>query len=237
MLSSHRILSTATHSGDGVFGKATGTKLIYRVIADCHAKNNQINDEWLIRDLSAIVKQLGWTAEDYARQQIADEGGPNACTKPFNQYSDMTGPYKGSGNDDEWGQAYADNLKTIMSGDLSVIDKCYDRAAIAAYPCHQTAIGQPDIKAFWLGLRASFSSAKFNIHHQIGQNEPMMPPRAAIRWSLLGKHDGAGRFGAPSGADIYVMGISHAELRKGKILREWVLLDELAIWQQVFSKF
>ncbi len=49
MLSSHRILSTATHSGNGVFGKATGTKLIYRVIADCHAKNNQINDEWLIR--------------------------------------------------------------------------------------------------------------------------------------------------------------------------------------------
>ncbi|MGB2106847.1 MAG: nuclear transport factor 2 family protein, partial [Candidatus Puniceispirillum sp.] len=37
MLSSHRIFSTATHSADGVYGKATGTKLSYRVIADCHA--------------------------------------------------------------------------------------------------------------------------------------------------------------------------------------------------------
>ena len=41
MLSSHRILSTATHNGIGVFGDATGKKLVYRVIADCHAINNQ----------------------------------------------------------------------------------------------------------------------------------------------------------------------------------------------------
>ena len=58
MLSSHRILSTATHLGDGVYGNATGQTLTYRIIADCHAINNQINDEWLIRDQSAIVRQL-----------------------------------------------------------------------------------------------------------------------------------------------------------------------------------
>ena len=38
-----------------------------------------------------------------------------------------------------------------------------------------------------------------------------MPPRAAIRFSLNGKHDGWGRFGKPSGANIYVMGIAHVE--------------------------
>ena len=66
MLSSHRILSTATHNGKGVFGNATGTKLVYRVIADCHAINNQINDEWLVRDQGSIVKQLGWEPKQYA---------------------------------------------------------------------------------------------------------------------------------------------------------------------------
>ena len=50
MLSSHRIFSTATHLGTGSFGKPTGKKLHYRVIADCHAISNQINDEWLVRD-------------------------------------------------------------------------------------------------------------------------------------------------------------------------------------------
>ena len=33
--SSHRILSTASHLGDGFYGTPTGSKLTYRVIADC----------------------------------------------------------------------------------------------------------------------------------------------------------------------------------------------------------
>ena len=71
MLYSHRILSTATHAGDGVYGKATGKKLVYRILADCHAKDNKIDDELLIRDQGAIVRQMGWTPEDFARDLIA----------------------------------------------------------------------------------------------------------------------------------------------------------------------
>merc|ERR1711965_687052 len=83
MLSSHRILSPATHLGDGVYGKASGKKLRYRVIADCHAINNQINDEWLIRDQGAVVRQLGWDPKEYAADLIAREGGVEQCVKPF----------------------------------------------------------------------------------------------------------------------------------------------------------
>jgi len=57
--SSHRILSTATHNQDGLYGKATGKKLVYRGIADCACKNNQVYDEWLVRDQGAIVRQIG----------------------------------------------------------------------------------------------------------------------------------------------------------------------------------
>ena len=44
-LSSHRIISTGTHSRDGAFGKATGKRWTARVIADCAAKENNIYDE------------------------------------------------------------------------------------------------------------------------------------------------------------------------------------------------
>ena len=57
--------------------------------------------------------------------------------------------------------------------------------------------------------------------------------RVAARWSVRGTHSGHGAFGAPSGAEIYIMGICHAEIVGGKILREWVLVDELAIWRQI----
>ena len=98
MLSSHRIISTASHLGDGSFGNATGKKVVFRTIADCHAINNQVNDEWLIRDQGAIVRQLGMTPQDFARNQIDQEGGVEQCQHPFNDSMDQPGPYTGKGN-------------------------------------------------------------------------------------------------------------------------------------------
>ena len=57
--SSHRILSKGTHLGDGAYGKPTGKSIYYRVIADCACKNNQVYDEWIVRDQGAMVRQIG----------------------------------------------------------------------------------------------------------------------------------------------------------------------------------
>ena len=85
----------------------------------------------------------------------------------------------------------------------------------------------------WMGLRASFPDAIFTIHHQIGRDDEMMAPRAALRWSLHGKHTGWGSFGRPTGADVYVMGLSHAEFGPWGLRREYVVFDETAIWKQI----
>ncbi|SDX81935.1 SnoaL-like polyketide cyclase [Ruegeria halocynthiae] len=236
MLSSHRILSTATHLGDGVYGKATGTKLVYRILADCHAINNQINDEWLIRDQSAIVRQMGWDPKEYTRDLIAREGGPDACVQPLTPANDQPGPYKGRGNDNEWGQKYADILTRIMGADMGALRAEYDRAVLSEYPGGATGHSWEPVDRFWMGLRASFPNADFKIHHQIGRDDPMMPPRAAIRWTLHGKHDGWGVFGVPTGAEVYVLGISQAEFGPWGLRREFTLFDETAIWKQILLK-
>ncbi|MEM1361285.1 MAG: nuclear transport factor 2 family protein [Pseudomonadota bacterium] len=238
MLSSHRILSTATHLSDGVYGKATGTKLLYRILADCHAIENTIDDEWLIRDQGAIVRQMGWSPKDYARDLIAREGGPEACVTPLTPNNDIEGPYKSSGNSDPWGERYADILARIMGADMAAIEAAYDRAVQAEYSGGVTGHGRGAVDQFWMGLRAAFPTARFTIHHQIGRSDPMMPPRAAVRWSLWGKHDGWGAFGTPTGAEVYVLGISHAEFgavsgSDPKLRREWTLYDETAIWKQI----
>ena len=69
-LSSHRILSTGTHIGDGIYGKPTGKKVIYRVIADCLVKDNKVIEEWIIRDEKSILNQLGIQTYDYVKQKI-----------------------------------------------------------------------------------------------------------------------------------------------------------------------
>ena len=241
MLSSHRLHSTATHAHDGVYGAATGKQLSYRIIADCHAINNQINDEWLIRDQGAIVRQLGWDPKEYARDLIAREGGPEACAVPYTPANDVAGPYKGTGNDNEWGERYADILTRIMGADMAAIPEAYDRAANLEYPGGVSTLSFDGADRFWMGLRASFPDAAFSIHHQIGRDDPMMPPRAALRWSLHGTHSGWGSFGAPSGAEVFVLGASHAEFGalvagEPKLRREWVLFDETAIWKQILLK-
>jgi len=233
MLSSHRILSTATHTGDGVFGKATGKRLTYRIVADCHAINNKIDDEWLIRDQGAIVRQLGWTPKDYAYHVIEREGGAEKCVVPFNKSIDIEGPYLGKGNDNEYGQRYASVLKRLMNADLACVVSEYDRACQVEYPGGFTGHSHAAVDKFWLGLRASFPNAEFTIEHQIGRDDPMMPPRAAIRFSLSGKHEGWGTFGEPTGANVHVMGAAHVEIGPWGIRREFVLFDETAIWKQI----
>ena len=233
MLSSHRIISTATHAADGLYGKASGKKLSYRIIADCHAINDQINDEWLIRDQGAIVTQLGWEGKAYAANQIDSEGGPENCTKPFTPAIDMPGPYLGKGNDNEWGRKYGDILNRMMNAEMSAIPSEYDRACQLEYPGGFTGHSWADADQMWMGLRSAFPNAKFTIHHQIGREDPMLSPRAALRWSIHGKHEGWGAFGAPTQAEVYVMGICHAEFGPYGLRREYVLFDETAIWKQI----
>ena len=233
MLSSHRLFSTATHAGFGVYGAPTGKIIKYRALADCHAINNQINDEWLVRDQAAIADQLGMTSKQYAQQLIEQEGGIENCIQPFTPDIDIEGPYKGIGNDNVWGSRYKDILTKIMGAEFSVISQEYDRACIGEYPKGVTALSFEEIDNFWMTFRSSFPNAEFKIEHCIGLEEQMMSPRAAIRWSLRGKHEGYGTFGNPTGAEVYIMGISHAEFGPWGIRREYTLFDKVAIWKQI----
>jgi predicted ester cyclase len=232
-LSSHRLLSTATHTQDGVYGAATGRQLRYRIIADCACRANQIYDEWLVRDQGAIVRQLGVEPKRWAADRIAGEGGPERCVRPLTPGTDAPARYDGHGNDHSHGARYAEILTRLMAADFAAIPLVYDRAAQLELPGGITGHGWAAADQFWLGLRAAFPSAEFVIHHVIGRDDPMMPPRAAVRWSLWGRHEGFGAFGEPTGAEVYVLGISHAEFGPWGLRREWVLYDETAIWKQI----
>ncbi len=240
-LSSHRLLTKATHSADGQFGPATGKHWQVYVIADCAAKEDVIYDEWLVRDYGGIVRQLGMDPRTYAAGLIEREGGPDNCGKPFTPAIDIAGDYTATGNDNAWGQRYADTLTRIMNHDFTHIRDSYDRAVIGEYAGAKRVTGWDGVLAFWVGLRSSFPHAEFKIHHQIGMDADMLSPRAAIRWSLDGVHDGWGSFGEPTGAHVHVMGMCHAEFGPYGpdgvgLRREFALYDEIAIWKQILMQ-
>ena len=227
-LSSHRIISNATHRG-GAFGAATGLKVSFRTIADTYCRENRVWDEWLIRDNAAIALQLGQTPKGAAKA-IIDRGD---TTMPLTPASDVAGPYTGIGNTEEWGERHADILRRIMDAGFSVIPEQYDRACHLSLPGGHEGHGWDEADNFWIGLRSALPSAEFKIAHQIGRTDPLLSPRSAIRWSLSGRHDGWGRYGPPTGSEIHIMGVTHAEFGPRGLRREITLFDDIAIWKQI----
>lgn len=233
MLSSHRSLCTAHYMNDGQFGVAANQPVTFRAIADCHAKNNQIDDEWLARDQGAICRQLGISPEEFARAAIAREGGVEHAKRPFTPDQDIAGPYQGRGNAHEAGQRYAEILQNLMRADVATVQRDYDRACRLSYPGGVEARGHAQAERFWIGLRSAFPNADFTIEHQIGMDGNDLSPRAAIRFALHGAHDGLGMFGAPTGAEVYVMGFAHAYFGPWGLREEIVVLDETSVWKQI----
>ena len=231
--SSHRIFSTATHLGNGVFGEATVTHLRYRVIADCAARANQIYDEWLVRDLGAIVRQLGFTPEMFAARQIEAEGGAERASLPLMSQSEPPAVYLGKGNDHPSGHQYVKGLEQLITADDVDVTVIYDRAVHIEQPGGYVGHGWADVASFWAGIRTALPTAEFRAHHVIGRQDDGLGIRAAVRWSITGTHDGPGHFGEPSGAPVHVMGISHAEYGPWGLRREFVLFDEVAVWKQI----
>ena len=236
-LSSHRILTKATHLKDGIYGKASGKKITYRVIADCACKNNQVYDEWLVRDQGAIIRQLGMDPKEYAVNLIEYEGGSGKALAPYNQHTPYNSTYVAPIlNDFNQGNNYAEILKSIMDDSKQNIEKDYDRAVQQFQPGGLIKNGSEEARRFWFNLRTAFPDSIFNIEHIGFIEEKNQPKKVSIRWSLVGLHNGAGIFGSPSGANVYVMGINHVEFGARGVKNEWILYDETIIWKQILMK-
>ena len=234
--SSHRILSKGTHLGEGSYGKPTGKDIYYRVIADCACKNNQVYDEWIVRDQGAMVRQLGFTPKEFAKKIIENEGGLEQAIELFNSKSDTKSEYKPSiAPKNSIGVKYSNIINKIFTSDYNFSD--YARAASIYWPGNKIGHGREDIEKFWKSLKEAFSNFKFSIEHIGYLEEEGKNPKASIRWFLNANHSNkTSDFGKATNKNIFIMGINHAEIIDENVIREWVLFDEVAIWKQILMK-
>ena len=228
-LSSHRIISTMTHAGDGIFGPPTGRAIHVRTIADCVCKDNRIIHEWLVRDQGAIARQIGISPRELAQRWL-DKAG--AWTKP------VAGPapegYVSHLSTDELAQQYAAALGAFATGNGDAAST-YDDAVHHQGPGGQTRYGQQEVGAFWRELFAALQVETFVVEHLALQRGDGRADRVALRWRASARHARRGTFGQATGKPVEILGITHAEFYRGRVLREWVLLDEVALWMQVLA--
>ena len=231
--SSHRILSKGTHLGKGFYGEPTGRDIYYRVIADCACKNNQVYDEWIVRDQGAMVRQIGYSPEQFARKIIESEGGLSNSSKLYDFNSDNNSDYVAENyKNSSVAVKYTQILSKIFSNDYNYND--YDRAANLFWPGNKLGHGREDVQEKWNSIKQIFSDIKFTIEHVGFLEEPEQNPRISVRWFLEGIHSKSSNdYGEESNKKIFIMGINHAEFNSESIAREWVLFDEVAIWKQI----
>jgi SnoaL-like polyketide cyclase len=124
-----------------------------------------------------------------------------------------------------------------MDGSAFGAPKIYRRSVtcISMAPPWQfdTIYGHSDLDRFCLSYLAAFPSGVFKVESAFVNRDPGQPVRVTMRWSLNGAHAGFGRFGAPTGAPVYVMGMNHAYMVDGRVTAEWIVTDEIAIWKQI----
>ncbi len=234
-LSSHRIISTMTHLGHGNFGPATGRKVHVRTIADCVCKDNRIVHEWLVRDQGAIALAVGVEPKELARQWLATRNSP---VLPLPQPAAPVW-WRDPVSDEPLARHYAQQLQHILTGSAQE-PSLYDEAACSLGPLNSVHYGRGEIADFYAGLAASVMQARCEVESlsfMPASSATGRPPRVAIRWRLRGSHSGRGRYAAPRARSLDILGINHAEWVKVKdvwcVHREWVLVDDVAVWMQV----
>jgi predicted ester cyclase len=233
-LSSHRICSPMTHSGIGVFGPPTGRKVHALTIADCVCKNNRVVHEWLVRDQAAIALQIGTTPQDLAQKWLAARPGwrkPKAGPPPEGYVSHLSSS--------PWAQRHALGIESFLRRQPNDVSPYYDDAIHQTSPGNAVQRGHTEVASFWHIYASAFEVKEFHLEHLAAMADQAVsgrPQRLAMRFRALCVHQSGAentRFGPPTGKPVELLGIVHAEFVQGRVLREWVLMDEVAIWMQI----
>lgn len=235
-LSSHRLTSVMTHTGDGVLGRAQGRKVRSRIIAECWIKNQVVVEEWLVRDQASFAKCLGLEPRELAREMVDRELRAGAPISFFVPAHDKPSQFKGVMEDDKSVAMVIRGLTRLWNDkETKVIRDMYFHGATFHAPGGEVRYGHTDIDNFIIGYLASFPDATYKVESARVMREPEQPVRVALRWSLTGAHCGFGHFGEPTGAPVYVMGMSHLHLTQGQVTAEYVVTDEVSIWKQIYA--
>ena len=230
--SSHRVRSTATHLGEGMFGEPTGRAMTMLTIADCLCRDNQVVDEWLVRDQAGIALQLGLDPRVMGRAMGAGAPESYRAEEMVERWSDPNG-LTVEGNGDLAERAVDAYHQLFETNDPERLALSHDRALRHEGPSGSLNYGRTRTGDLLGNIFEAMPKGRFIAHHAIGLNDPDRPPRVALRWSYIAPHAGGDRYGEATNVDLALLGVSQFEFREDRILNEWMVTDELSIHAQI----
>ena len=234
--SSHLITSKMTHTGAGEFGSPTGKRVRVQTIADCLCRDNRIFREWLVRDNLGLVTQLGLDPDAVAARLSAAEGERKFSLIDFHAGNRANvgarQPFHGH-DSPAVGTSLAALSSLWQARSAKHAEDIYDFRVAGAYPGGAALYGPDDLCRWFEPLWAAFPDLSLSIDHVADIGYLGEARDVAIRWSATGLHTGQGRYGAPTGAPIFFMGVSHMRVMNGRVREDVCVWDDLAVRRQI----
>jgi len=242
-ISSHRVFKTGTHTGYWTYGPPTGKDWVSRTIAHCTVQDGKVVEEWLVRDEYAVLQSLGMDPE-----QIAWD---------LAKASPVTGEMVDVLNCDAFGGTYKEPALEGVSGkrpnrfrtECDMIENMFEDVwnrrlfnKVSTYcsdkvVCHSVrmrrAQGIQGYQQQVIDLLAAFPDGRIELRDLVVNESADLGLRVAAVWTMHASYSGVPLYGKPTRTPVRIMGITHFELRDGKILREWRIYDEIAVLTQI----
>lgn len=238
---SHRTRIFGTNLGFSAYGPPTGRPVQFWCLANCVARDNEIFDEYVIYDTTALLQQMGHDPRQVA-DRIARLEGTNALPENFRagegkrtvgQAKPATMPLPGSPAEDPRGFAEA-VLHTIWNRrNLAILHQAYSPNVVVQATAGRVYRGIGQMQSFILSMMASFPDLVLTVDDCYWMGNAAEGVLLAVRWSMSGTHGGPGRYGEPTGKPVALWGIAHWVIDAGRIQKEWFMFNEFGLLVQL----
>lgn len=245
-ISSHRVLKSGTHTGYWTYGAPTGKSWVSRTVAHCLVTDNQVSEEWLVRDEWAVLQHLGLdpykVAADLAEASPV-LGGAIKAGADTGAFSGRIANAAVAGVSGARPETHARECAAVEGFFQEVwnqklfnrVTQYVDRQIVCQTTRLRRVQGVDPFQIELIDLLASFPDFKVEVRDIAVLDGPEIGLRIAVLWLLRGTYSGVPTYGPITRTPVNVLGCSHFEMRDGKILREFRIIDEIAILAQIHA--
>lgn len=237
---SHRTIIRGLNDGDSKYGPATGKNVDVLVIANCVALENEIFLEHVLYNNSSLLQQLGLDLNRAAQQMAkAPPAGWPRNARTWRDLRTAASPEKAlsvsspaAGFDvDDFARS---NFASLWNRrDHEALEKAYAADFIFRGPTGRAFSGLAAYKGFLGSLQTCFPDLQLQVDEVYWMGNELDGYLTSERWSATGTHGGAGLYGPASGCEVQVWGITQHKIINGRIVREWMLFNELDLMMQI----
>ena len=239
---SHRTVIIGHNTGWSKYGPPTGRKVVVWCIANCLALENEIFEEWVIYNNSALLRQLGFDLRAKARE-LANER--TELARPIDVRFGEAERLPGQGKpphlpdppktDLTSRPSFAGRTTTFGTGATSAhVDRTHAPTLRFHGPTGREYYGRGEYKSFLLSMLAMFPDLAFQVDDLYWMGNQPEGYLTSMRWSATGN---TSRLRDPTAlrlVDASTSGHPSHELKNGRVAEEWMLFNEFELMQQLF---